>query len=322
MDAALKAFGYAVQKGDDDSAIALMSSGHVPVHSRIVGKDGFSVPILFETINYSRQAVFRCLVEHGADLDELLPGFRILSNQGMSFSAVGYSIFVDDPAFLLLGHELGASLSAVGKESANVPAVSAVSVAILFARSRCLISLLDKVPYDVSSLQYDGEILYKVALAAGRGKPAIEIYKVLKARQFNFKLLEIQKISFAKVDAQSSSMADLMIKNAQRSGHTPLLRYIVKDLGLVSQGARLEAVEAGTREILKVAKMLAGKPAFVPEADASKYRCVSCDKVGATSSCSRCKVTRYCSKACQRTHWLDRGHKEDCKKIMRGAGCS
>ena len=35
--------------------------------------------------------------------------------------------------------------------------------------------------------------------------------------------------------------------------------------------------------------------------------------------CSRCK-TRYCGPACQKTHWEEGGHKDQCKQIKRGGG--
>lgn len=42
-------------------------------------------------------------------------------------------------------------------------------------------------------------------------------------------------------------------------------------------------------------------------------RCHTCNKIGAKNRCPNCKLTEYCSKACQRTDWSE--HKKLCKYI-------
>ena len=54
------------------------------------------------------------------------------------------------------------------------------------------------------------------------------------------------------------------------------------------------------------------------------YVCVHCKKVqsrdvGKMSVCSKCKVTRYCSRACQVAHWKA-GHKHACAAEVQAAG--
>lgn len=62
---------------------------------------------------------------------------------------------------------------------------------------------------------------------------------------------------------------------------------------------------------------------FDPEFDASLVEiliqalqrggCFFCDKRGASSKCSRCKIAVYCDKECQRKGWYENGHKYNCK---------
>jgi hypothetical protein len=40
--------------------------------------------------------------------------------------------------------------------------------------------------------------------------------------------------------------------------------------------------------------------------------CSQCGKCSAPHQCSQCKVAKYCSRECQRTHWKKGGHKKAC----------
>ena len=51
------------------------------------------------------------------------------------------------------------------------------------------------------------------------------------------------------------------------------------------------------------------------------YQCRHCHAPNAKMVCSRCKVARYCTSACQRSGWVcaTAGHKCECKKLTRAA---
>ena len=51
---------------------------------------------------------------------------------------------------------------------------------------------------------------------------------------------------------------------------------------------------------------------IVEKPDVKTDLCASCGTSEANSSCSVCKVTRYCSRECQTSHWKE--HKPVCKK--------
>lgn len=95
------------------------------------------------------------------------------------------------------------------------------------------------------------------------------------------------------------SVADGLLACAQKSGSVALLRYLLKDLGMVST--------AGQMEFMKYAVDMACAGSYAdgappPRADLRKYKCAACEFVGATEFCSHCKGPRYCSKECQRRH--------------------
>jgi len=47
-------------------------------------------------------------------------------------------------------------------------------------------------------------------------------------------------------------------------------------------------------------------------------RCVVCAQPAYKLKCVKCK-TPYCSVACQTVDWKERGHKEECKRLVEGA---
>lgn len=51
--------------------------------------------------------------------------------------------------------------------------------------------------------------------------------------------------------------------------------------------------------------------------DVEKMTCATCEVVGASKVCTRCKEARYCSEACQRLHW--KTHKANCVPAPKSA---
>ena len=52
------------------------------------------------------------------------------------------------------------------------------------------------------------------------------------------------------------------------------------------------------------------------DADADARACHACGAAGAKHQCSRCRVARYCSKACAVHAWKNLGHKLECKPVQ------
>eukprot|EP01084_Bolivina_argentea_P124274 220217_1 len=44
--------------------------------------------------------------------------------------------------------------------------------------------------------------------------------------------------------------------------------------------------------------------------------CANCNKSNPSKRCGGCKVTKYCSKTCQTTHWKS-SHQKNCKKLRQ-----
>eukprot|EP01084_Bolivina_argentea_P124273 220216_1 len=49
---------------------------------------------------------------------------------------------------------------------------------------------------------------------------------------------------------------------------------------------------------------------------ATNVVCANCNKSNPSKRCGGCKVTKYCSKTCQTTHWKS-SHKKNCKKLKQ-----
>lgn len=91
------------------------------------------------------------------------------------------------------------------------------------------------------------------------------------------------------------------------------MRFLVKDLGLVSKLNHIEMAEG----------FVDGMDPSDTERDPSrgivlaKYTCAMCEVVCVTKFCTGCTVARYCSAGCQRQHWKSGGHKEACRELQR-----
>jgi hypothetical protein len=55
--------------------------------------------------------------------------------------------------------------------------------------------------------------------------------------------------------------------------------------------------------------------------DAPKCANVGCNKLG-LHRCGGCKGMMYCSAACQKVHWEQGGHKQECKKTPTSAAAA
>lgn len=153
-----------------------------------------------------------------------------------------------------------------------------------------------------------------MVLLARRGSPAKVIYELLESRGFKIKSLEEMKRDPCDENHDAASEADALLSYAQKSGSPDLMRYLVKDLGMVSTAGRMESLEAHVDMVYAVGNADGVPP---PRTDLKKYKCAACEFVGATEFCSGCGVPRYCSKECQRKHWKTGGHKQECKENQR-----
>lgn len=179
---------------------------------------------------------------------------------------------------------------------------SAVYVAIGMGKPAALTFLLDVVDNTGGAVQLSRkEVMSLLFLTGGGGSSAKRIFKVLESRGVNFKVM-------VELDEHSRiAVADLLLAFAWKSGDASLVRYLVKDLGVVATTGQLEFIIDCTDFFKEL------RPC---RDDFKKYECVACDAVGITQLCTGCKVVRYCSTACQR-HWKAGGHIEECRRIQR-----
>lgn len=180
--------------------------------------------------------------------------------------------------------------------------MSAVAVALSISRPAALTFLLDEVHTWRPITLHQDEVLGLRIVAANSGTAAMPIFKELENRGFCFKDMIVPFPHSQITDAER------LLASARKSGDAAFLRYLVKNLGLVATTGHLEHI--------------AETSAFVGDlppgrADLEKYECSSCDAVGTTKFCTGCKVSRYCSTECQRMHWKEGGHNQECRKIQR-----
>lgn len=105
------------------------------------------------------------------------------------------------------------------------------------------------------------------------------------------------------------------------------MRYIVKDLGLLSDTFNMAAAgtDLGKGHVQMLARghwmptsegaLNSDAPIEVhvqPEVALKKHMCAVCEVVGATRFCSKCKVPRYCSVECQIIHLKAGGRWREC----------
>lgn len=319
-------FRRALRLADDDSALTLLRSGRVTVNSLLpyeINGVRESMPAIFIAVLFARLHVVRALLRLGAEIDALHD-----MRHGDLVGAVtpaGAAILTGKVSGLSLCHKIGANMLFVGRSSA-LTEKSAVDVAIIVPQPVCLEYLLDSVyvarPIELSRPEMAG--LSSAAIKGGRMKYSHQLralkalYKVLETRGFNFKLLE--ETSLQSKTLGRITFADIMLKSAQESGDSDLISYIVKDLGVASSTEGLDVSEWYINGLLTAAPDGGyGTPRPRPETALTKYECAACDAVCATKVCTGCRVIRYCSKECSRSHWKTGGHKKECKKLKRSA---
>lgn len=255
-------------------------------------------------VNESEPAV-RALVRAGANIDQFEDVF-----EKQSGNAAAFAISTGSVSMLALCHDLGASFSCVSD------AHSAVEFAIYQEQPACLAYLLDHVD-STRPVHLSPDRTFQLCYAAERGRPVLAIYKILATRGFDFKRLERQGVAVS-VAGRSANLADVLLMRARESGDKGLIRYLVKDLGIVSSAGHIDAAMS-VLGAMKDEVLGRPSPAFTtpPDALLAKYKCAACDAVSATKVCSGCKMARYCSAECQTRHWKTGGHKVVCKEHQR-----
>lgn len=315
-------FVDALENRNDAAAISLLRSGHVTIRSLAKSYFGDAgeidmVPLLFIAVRQVREKVVRELIRLGADIDGLHSKPAGDKGDMFSFSPAGEAFRFDNVDALALCHRLGANMSQVARYTwLGDFKLSAVYAAIWWMRVPCLEYLLDNV-YVARPIQLTSPEKEKLGGIAARSG-AKDIFKVLKTRGFNFKTLE----SLALSGGPRVFVADMMLAAAQQSGKEDLLRYGVRDLGMVSTAGRLglsKAFRDGDRASGDLSKNIILEELPISPASLDKFECAACDYVGATRACTGCRTVRYCSQECSKAHWRTGGHKKICKDVQRQA---
>lgn len=217
--------------GGNASALILLESARFHVtsisnSSPTYGSYLYSFSLIFLDIGYGREKVVRALVSRGAFLDTLHN-----LNEHSSMTTVGFGIKkTADAAMLSLCQSLGGDLSCVSLLASTCQEVdSAMEYSIFVANQACLAFILDVLHYVRPVVLSRRSILYLVA-AAHTGDEGINL-------SYSLKYLETQGEHI-----QGILIADIFFEAAQRSGSTNkrLVRYLAKDLGLVSNFDRIQ----------------------------------------------------------------------------------
>lgn len=305
-------FMRALRQADDASALSLLENGRVIILSVCFATSQgvrISHPIIFPAIQFVRERVARALVRLGGNIDT----FRDYGDGDYVTSAGDVIIQSNLPA-LSICVRLGANLACVYRSADSPPDVcSSVGVTIANAWHVPLRFLLEAVYKARPVCLIESEADALVGLA-GRGSSAKVIFELLESRGFKFKNLEEMKCSPSEETLGARSKSDVLLAYAQKSGAPDLMRYLVKDLGMVSTASRLEGLKDGVDNGYR---HVHGGDVPRTRTDLTKYSCPSCEFVGATEFCSRCRVPRYCSKECQCRHWITGGHKKEYKAIIQ-----
>lgn len=279
-------------------------------NDKVVSSLGLLVPVLHVAMYFENELLIRSMARRGFDLDAFEEVHRVNLHGGpttVELTALGAAIRLQSTAMIRLCIDLGCSSNAVHRQvdSRNTAILSGVCYAVISHSSVSLAYLLDydhpERPVFLSSMGQKW-----LAWSTLAGKAAIETFHVLEARGFDFHEAG-EKLCL--MYSKPLRFADLLYSNACMSEDPLVLRYISKELGLVSDSRRVMAtcVELG---YLSRIQSLAGFPS---ESAMAKLCCVSCEAIGATKVCSGCEISRYCCVKCQRQHWRFGGHKRLCK---------
>lgn len=314
-------FIVAVRGGDDASAVSLLENGRVSYNSHSVSEINgvrYPAPLIFIAVSLVREQVVRTLARLGASIDSL----RDYAGEE-SRTPAGDAIARNNIPALSLCFRLGANLSCVRRTkieraSPVLQDYSAVETAIRKGKPDSLVFLFDKV-YTARPVNISPVAMGCLPHMANTNSHAKVIFKILESRGFNFECLgELTYDTSSKLPASNGELtvADLLLTSVQKSGDADLLRYLAKDLGLVSTAGKMENAK---NVELRDKSELTADGVSPRQADLTKYKCAACEAVGATTFCPVCKVPRHCSTECQRRHWKTGGHKKICKEFQRRA---
>lgn len=266
----VKQFTVALDQGEDDSALSLLENGGVKIDSFWVDEvDGVRHPhlIFFLAVLFVRDEVVRALIRLGADINS----FRDAGIGGSVTPSFDAIVASNVPA-LSLCHRLGANLSCAYLTTDSPPKVrSGLQVAIGEAKPDPLIYLLDVICTARPVRLGAGEVETLETLVS-RGSPAKVCFEILEDRGFDFKALEELQYEPSDEIPSATYVAAFILPFAQRSGNVELVRYFVKDLGLISTTGQLEDV----RDTVDTAFARGhGAGVSAPRADLTKYKCAA-----------------------------------------------
>lgn len=298
-------FVAALRHEDDGLAISMLEDGLISGNFIYKSANNDSYSLLCLAVRYERDLVAHTLLEHGASLEK-----TINLPSGSAVTAAGHAILLGNIYQLSICHRLGADMSIVCRM--NGSSFSALACAILDMEPDCLAYLLDKVhPARPATLSLINMSNLCMMTDAADAKTVIRIFDILKTRGFNFRLLNNTKID----SGGRISLSDMILSYAQKNGRMALLRYFVKDIGLVSNKGFFSQAEIDVQIALPVSTKLRNNHAPQLKKVYRKFECAACSGANATLCCRRCGLVVYCSAQCRTTHWSAGGHKYECKMI-------
>lgn len=308
----IQTFLASMRDGDNATALSMLKDGRVDANAYKLLSNGSKLPILFGAIAYLSKGVITDLTHRGVNLDEIH-----VWHDEESISAVGLAISINRRKILSLLLQLGASTSGVYLDRERV-LISGVDCAIKRGSAECLSCLLDEAENAARPVVLSFEGLSGLAMLPNFKTSAqtVSILSVLKSRGYDFKTLERESGLFD--GGLLLPFADILLICAQRKGHAGLLRFIIRKIGIVSTKTQLNICELAV-DGLKDADACSFKVSPNASVALKNYHCAACEKIGATKICTGCRLVRYCSGECSRTHWKTGGHKKVCKAVQRRA---
>lgn len=304
-------FKDALNNKNDAAALALLKKKFdtcIPSALKI----SFYSSLMFNAITFERESVARALVSIGADINCL---YQL--DEEYWLSAAGYAALRGSACRMSICHRLGANMCAVIRKS-DGSTMSALDLALECHKTADVVCyLLDEVhPERPVELSFCGKKALISAVKRENFQNVKVLFDNLKARQFDFR--DLNKCPLTAGLVQLMTISDMMVMEARNNGQPALVRYLMKDLGLKSQGNKQEL---SLKVFNRLNPSASGKNGISrPWVALTKFECAACDAVAATKVCTGCRVVRYCSEDCSREHWKKNGgHKKVCKEIQRGA---